>query len=103
MLVVAGVINYMDRATLAVANPLIREELGLSIAQMGYLLSAFLGAYAFAQLPVGALVDKAGPRLLRTAAEVQSFQSLGFRWLAVSTDLSILREGFRQIAGRAKP
>ncbi|MCX7006027.1 MAG: MFS transporter, partial [Kiritimatiellaeota bacterium] len=64
MLVLAGVINYIDRATLAVANPLIREELGLSIAQMGYLLSAFLGAYAFAQLPVGALVDKAGPRLL---------------------------------------
>ena len=64
MLVVAGVINYIDRATLAVANPMIREELGLSIAQMGYLLSAFLGAYALAQLPVGALVDKAGPRLL---------------------------------------
>ena len=42
MLVASGVINYIDRATLAVANPLIREELGLSIAQMGYLLSAFL-------------------------------------------------------------
>ena len=64
LLVLAGVINYMDRATLAVANPLIRGELGLSIAQMGYLLSAFLGAYAFAQLPVGAMVDKGGPRLL---------------------------------------
>lgn len=64
LLVVSGAINYIDRATLAVANPLIREELGLSVAQMGYLLSAFLGAYAFAQLPVGAMVDKAGPRLL---------------------------------------
>ena len=66
MLVIAGVINYIDRATLAVANPLIREELGLSIADMGYLLSAFLWAYAFAQLPTGAMVDKLGPRLLLT-------------------------------------
>jgi sugar phosphate permease len=67
MLVVAGVINYIDRATLAVANPLIRHDLGLSIADMGYLLSAFLWAYAFAQLPTGAMVDKLGPRLLLTA------------------------------------
>src|ERR1700726_4221815 len=67
MLVVAGVINYIDRATLAVANPLIREELGLSIADMGYLLSAFLWAYAFAQLPTGALVDRFRPRVLLTA------------------------------------
>jgi sugar phosphate permease len=64
MLVVAGVVNYIDRATLAVANPLIREELGLSIADMGYLLSAFLWAYAFAQLPTGAMVDRLGPRIL---------------------------------------
>jgi sugar phosphate permease len=64
LLVIAGVVNYIDRATLAVANPLIREELGLSIADMGYLLSAFLWAYAFSQLPTGAIVDRLGPRLL---------------------------------------
>ena len=66
MLVMAGVINYIDRATLSVANPLIRHDLGLSIADMGYLLSAFLWAYAFAQLPTGAMVDRLGPRLLLT-------------------------------------
>jgi sugar phosphate permease len=66
MLVVAGAVNYIDRATLAVANPLIRKELGLSIADMGYLLSAFLWAYAFAQLPTGAMVDRLGPRILLT-------------------------------------
>src|ERR1700722_18405053 len=37
MLVVAGVINYVDRATLSVANLLIRDDLHLSIADMGYL------------------------------------------------------------------
>lgn len=66
MLLVAGVVNYIDRATLAVANPLIREDLGLSIADMGYLLSAFLWSYAFSQLPTGAMVDKLGPRILLT-------------------------------------
>src|ERR1700723_3004518 len=66
MLVVAGMINYVDRATLAVANPLIRQDLGLAIADMGYLLSAFLWAYAFAQLPTGAMVDRLGPRKLLT-------------------------------------
>src|SRR3954466_1768998 len=64
MLVVAGTLNYLDRSTLSIANPLIREELGLSIADMGLLLSAFLWAYAVAQLPVGALVDRFGPRLM---------------------------------------
>jgi sugar phosphate permease len=66
MLVAAGVINYIDRATLAVANLMIRNDLGLSIADMGYLLSAFLWAYAFSQLPTGAMVDKLWPRLLLT-------------------------------------
>lgn len=64
MLVVAGTLNYLDRSTLSIGNPLIRQELGLSIADMGLLLSAFLWAYAFAQLPGGALVDRVGPRRL---------------------------------------
>ncbi len=66
MLVAAGAINYVDRATLAVANLLIRDDLHLSIADMGYLLSAFLWAYAFSQLPTGAMVDKLWPRRLLT-------------------------------------
>ena len=66
LLVTAGVVNYVDRATLAVANPLIRQDLGLTIPDMGLLLSAFLWAYAFAQLPAGALADRLGPRLMLT-------------------------------------
>lgn len=64
LLVLMGVINYVDRATLAIASPLIREELGWSISDMGLLLSAFLGAYALAQLPAGMVVDRFGPRLV---------------------------------------
>jgi len=70
LLVFAGTLNYIDRATLAIANPLIRRDLGLSIADMGLLLSAFLWAYAFFQLPGGVLVDRVGPRRLLTAGLV---------------------------------
>jgi sugar phosphate permease len=66
-LVAAGVLNYIDRATLAVANPLIRQDLGIDVGEMGLLLSAFLWAYAFAQLPAGALIDRLGPRVMLTA------------------------------------
>lgn len=62
LLVAAALLNYFDRSALAVANPLIRADLHLSVAQMGLLLSAFLWAYAFAQLPIGALLDRIGPR-----------------------------------------
>ena len=68
IMLLAGIVNYLDRSTLAIANPLVRHDLGLSIADMGLLLSAFLWAYAFSQLPVGAIVDRIGPRkLLGTA------------------------------------
>lgn len=64
LLMVSGIVNYLDRGTLAVANPLIRHDLGLSLGQMGLLLSAFSWSYALFQLPVGGLVDRVGPRKL---------------------------------------
>ncbi|HEX5481570.1 MAG TPA: MFS transporter, partial [Terriglobia bacterium] len=64
LLVISGVINYVDRASLAVGLPLIRHDLGISIAHSGVLLSAFLCAYAICQLPAGAAVDRFGARLL---------------------------------------
>jgi len=62
LLVTNSVINSLDRGSLAIANPLIADELHLSPSQMGVLLSAFLWAYAFAQLPAGFFVDRIGPR-----------------------------------------
>ena len=70
LLVFIGVVNYLDRSALSVANPLIRQEMGLSIADMGLLLSAFAWAYAFCQLPGGAFVDRFGPRYLLGSALV---------------------------------
>ncbi|WP_081761498.1 MFS transporter [Methylopila sp. 73B] len=59
-LTVAGVINYLDRSSLSIANTAIREEMGLTPTEMGLLLSAFSLSYAFAQLPIGALLDRFG-------------------------------------------
>ncbi len=67
LVLVSGIINYVDRATLAVGLPLIRHDLGISIAHSGVLLSAFLLVYAFCQLPAGAVVDRFGARLVLSA------------------------------------
>lgn len=64
LLILAGIVNYMDRSTLAIANHSISQELGLSASQMGLLLSSFSLAYAFSQLPVGAMLDRFGARAM---------------------------------------
>ncbi|EHI42758.1 D-galactonate transporter [Rhodococcus opacus PD630] len=67
MLFVTVVINYMDRANLSIAMPAIADEMDLSKAQQGLLLSAFGWTYAALQIPGGWLVDRIPPRLLYPA------------------------------------
>jgi sugar phosphate permease len=69
---------------------LIRHDLGLSVADMGWLLSAFLWAYAFSQLPAGALVDKLKPHLLL---------SVGLTLWSCAQVLGGLVTGFGQFIG----
>jgi MFS family permease len=78
------VLNYMDRGTLSVANPLIRKELGLSLSQMGVLLSAFLWPYAFALLVSGGLVDRWRPRRMLTSALILWSLAQGIAGFVVS-------------------
>jgi len=63
LLVLSGLINYLDRSTLSIANGAVSAEMGLSASEMGLLLSAFSLPYAFAQLPMGALLDRLGARV----------------------------------------
>jgi sugar phosphate permease len=63
-LMLAGIVNYLDRSTLSIANHSVSQELNLSASQMGLLLSAFSLAYAFSQLPIGAMLDKFGARVM---------------------------------------
>jgi MFS transporter, ACS family, D-galactonate transporter len=51
-------LNYIDRSNLSIAAPLIKDELGISAAQLGTLLSAFFYTYALLQIPAGWLVDR---------------------------------------------
>jgi len=51
-------INYIDRGNLALAAPLIKDELGLSFYQIGLLLSSFFWTYAIFQIVSGWLVDR---------------------------------------------
>jgi MFS transporter, ACS family, L-galactonate transporter len=57
-------INYLDRSTIAIANPQIRAEFHMSAAQFGALQSAWSLAYALTQIPVGLLIDRLGPGIL---------------------------------------
>lgn len=62
LLVFSGLINYLDRSTLSIANSAVSAEMKLSASEMGLLLSAFSLPYALAQLPMGVLLDRMGAR-----------------------------------------
>ncbi|HQT68025.1 MAG TPA: MFS transporter [Acetobacteraceae bacterium] len=62
LLILAGSVNYFDRAALSIGNPAIRSEFHLSLGEMGILLSAFAWSYGLAQIPAGWLIDRFGPR-----------------------------------------
>jgi MFS transporter, ACS family, D-galactonate transporter len=51
-------INYVDRGNLSIAAPMLKDELGISAAQLGVLLSAFFWTYACLQPIAGWLVDR---------------------------------------------
>ena len=66
----ATTINYIDRQALSVAAPVIREDLGLSNEQYGWIVSAFLFAYAIMQMVSGRLIDSLGTKKGFTIAVV---------------------------------
>jgi MFS family permease len=62
LLFLAGVVIFLDRSSLSIANTTVRAEMHLSATEMGWLLSAFSLAYGVAQLPLIGLLDRAGTR-----------------------------------------
>ena len=63
MLFAITTINYADRATISIAAPGIKKELGLDAVQMGFVFSAFAWSYVIAQLPGGWLLDRFGSKI----------------------------------------
>jgi len=58
LLFVASFINYLDRATISVALPLISIDLHLGPETKGLVLSSFFWSYALMQIPIGWCVDR---------------------------------------------
>jgi MFS transporter, ACS family, D-galactonate transporter len=63
LLFLGVVINYVDRANLALAIPFIGVDLHLNAVEKGLILSGFGWTYAFMQIPGGFVIDRLGPRL----------------------------------------
>jgi ACS family hexuronate transporter-like MFS transporter len=59
----ATVINYLDRQTLSVVAPTLREQFHMSNEAYGYVISAFMLAYTISNGISGPLLDRLGTRL----------------------------------------
>ena len=62
MLVILGMVTFLDRINISVAGSSIMHDLGLSPSEWGYVQSAFILSYGLLQIPVGALGDSFGHR-----------------------------------------
>ena len=81
-------INYIDRASLSVAMPMISKEFDLDPAMQGLILSSFFWTYAFMQVPGGMLADRFKPRIVIASATIfwGAFQAIA----AVATNWPVL-------------
>lgn len=59
-------LSYLFRAVNAVVAPDLVAEMGLTASGLGLLTSAYLFAFAAFQLPLGAALDRYGPRRVQT-------------------------------------
>ena len=74
-------INYIDRASLSVAMPMISREFSISPTIQGLLLSSFFWSYCAMQIPGGMLADRFLPRSVIAGA---TFAWGGFAALAAA-------------------
>lgn len=79
LLLLLAAINYIDRASLSVAMPMISAEFQMTPALEGLMLSAFFWSYALMQIPAGLLLDRYNARNIVGVAAVAwgGFQALG--------------------------
>ncbi|TDL91736.1 MFS transporter [Vibrio vulnificus] len=70
MLLVLCAINYVDRAVLSIAMPLIQKDLELDPAIVGIILSSFFWGYALMQIPSGWIADRYRPDKLLIASSL---------------------------------
>jgi sugar phosphate permease len=88
-----------DRANLGVALPYIKKEFSFSNTEAGLMISLFFACYAVAQIPVGLLYRKLGPRVVMTVA--MGFTSLS-TWLIGSSSSPLQLKLWRAVLGIAE-
>jgi MFS family permease len=76
------IVNYIDRAAISYAIPVIQRELGFSATESGAILGAFGLGYALTTLLGGFAVDRWGARIVLTIAAVLWSLSIGMTALA---------------------
>ena len=79
-------INYIDRASLSVAMPVIAKEFDIDPAMQGLILSSFFWTYALMQVPGGMLADRFKPRIVIALATLfwgffQALAALSTSWM----------------------
>ena len=109
-------INYIDRASLSVAMPMISREFAIPPAIQGLLLSSFFWTYCFMQIPGGMLADRFLPRSVIARATIGwgAFASLAASstgWITPVSLFAIMmlmsrvfgRKAFRTSSGSISP
>lgn len=81
-------INYVDRASISIAMPLIGKEFKIDPAIEGLVLSSFFWTYALMQIPGGMLADRYGPRVVIASATFfwglfQAIAALSIGWISL--------------------
>jgi MFS transporter, ACS family, D-galactonate transporter len=88
LLAICGLISYVDRGNLSIAAPLLKDELHISVTQLGILLSAFFWTYTAMQFISGWLVDR---------FEVNWVMAAGFLVWSLATSATGLVRGFTML------
>jgi sugar phosphate permease len=91
ILLMAYFLSYFFRATNAVISPDLRRDLGLTSAELGLMTSLFYLTFAMAQLPLGSLLDRFGPRFVHPA--LMLLGALGALIFASAQDFLTLSTG----------
>ena len=83
-------ISYVHRGAFSVAAPFMSQDLHLSKASIGIVLSAFFWIYAFMQVPAGWVVDRFG---------VKRAYSLAFIFWSLSATMTGFARGLVSLIG----
>jgi MFS family permease len=99
LLAVAMFLNYTDRGSLSIVAPVLKQQLGISNAAMGLLLSAFFWSYAIAQPAAGWVAQRFAPRTVLAVAT--GLWSLATIACGLATGIAMLFV-FRMLLGLAE-